>query len=204
VPQAKPALRTVPGGRTQPQAQGFKALAPLFKTVLATGTATVMLLTAICCGRIFLVNLTVEAAAEADSLSSAIEQARSNSIELEKEHALATNPARIQEAAAKLGMVPDTDIQTLTATSSLTPQAISALDELAAQALAAEEAARQAQAEQLAAHQRAAEAAAAKEAAAAAQADAAATEDGSGVSADAGAEEAGTDEPPPEDSDAQT
>jgi cell division protein FtsL len=54
-----------------------------------------------------------------DLVSESIESAKADGRQLEIEHALATNPARIQEAAAALGMAPDNYIRTLAAASQL-------------------------------------------------------------------------------------
>jgi hypothetical protein len=78
-------------------------------------------------------NATVQILLESDAVSESIANARSTGLELEVKHSVAANPARIQDAAAALGMVPTEQIPTLDATSSLSTEAKSALNEVQAE-----------------------------------------------------------------------
>jgi hypothetical protein len=153
-PENKPALRAIPGRK--PDAAAQTRPHSLLKTSIIMFAIVVLNVSLVSIGRVYLVNLTVEATMAEVETQDAIAEARADGLKLEMQYALLASSTAIQKQANMLGLVPAA-IETLPAQDTLTPQAATAIND----AIAQQEAARIAAAESLAAQQRAAQAAAA-------------------------------------------
>jgi len=71
---------------------------------------------------IAITNATVQLMMNTESVSKSIMEERSAGVKLEVQYSIATNPARIQDAAAGLGMQPDPNIKTISAANALNPE----------------------------------------------------------------------------------
>jgi hypothetical protein len=109
----------------------------------------IAVLASVCVARIALSNLTVQMMLNGEQIANEITTARSMGLELEVRHSVATNPNRVQDAATKLGMLPDNQVATLAARQGFSPEVKSLLAQAAGDHMAA--AVAQAEAEQEAA-----------------------------------------------------
>ncbi|MDR2672201.1 MAG: hypothetical protein LBC35_02685 [Coriobacteriales bacterium] len=148
-PQARPApqLKALPGkglgARTRPDIQPWATTAAVMAAVV------IAVLASVCVARIALSNLTVQMMLNGEQIANEITTARSMGLELEVRHSVATNPNRVQDAATKLGMLPDNQVATLAARQGFSPEVKSLLAQAAGDHMAA--AVAQAEAEQEAA-----------------------------------------------------
>ena len=112
-PLARPRLRAIPGKGLG--AQTSPALHPRVRALVVVAVLLVLVAATVSVARIAVSSLTVQMMLQGERISENIANARSQGLELEVKHSLATNPNRVQDAATTLGMVPDNQVQTLSA-----------------------------------------------------------------------------------------
>ncbi|MCL1890855.1 MAG: hypothetical protein FWG00_02345 [Coriobacteriia bacterium] len=128
----RPPLRALPGRRAAAQQKSL--VGQLARVVLSTGAFCFLFAMAVGVTSITVSNATVQMLLESESITETIGEARSVGLELEVQHSIATNPARVQEAAGALGMVPVGQIDKLDATTILDPTTVETIAQAAAKA----------------------------------------------------------------------
>ena len=121
----RPPLRALPGKGLETQTR--RGLAPLTRAALFTCSACFVFALAVGLFSISMTNATVQTLMDSESISASITEARSVGLDLEVQYSIATNPTRIQEAAAELGMVPSPGIAIVGATEALSSLASEAV-----------------------------------------------------------------------------
>jgi hypothetical protein len=109
-PQRQP-LRVLPGTRTRPEVQ--QGLAPIWRVLFVTGIVMVLFFGAIWLARVALSEAAMELLVRSEQTTQNIEALRSEGSKLEVAYSVASNPQTIQEAATKLGMAPDPQVDYL-------------------------------------------------------------------------------------------
>lgn len=113
----RPPLRVLPGrdpnAPAAPAKERQPAITPLWRTLFTLGLTALLAFGSVAVLRVGLAGATMEMRADSQQLTQYIELERSEGSRLEREFAAAANPLVIQEAAAQLGMSPDTQVENL-------------------------------------------------------------------------------------------
>jgi len=97
-----------------------------------------MTLATVSVARVTIANATVQMMQTSEQTRAAINEVRTEGMELEVEHSLANNPTKIQDTAALMGILPTSQPITLTARDGFSPETILQMNAAAAEVRAAE------------------------------------------------------------------
>ena len=128
----QPPLRALPGRRTSTQPAAKPAHRTLLKTAALTSVFCMIFCVVAGLACVSISNATVQSLIASEEITASIQEARAAGIALEVQHALATNPIRIQEAAAELGMMPASKTKVIEATYALHDPALAKLSKATA------------------------------------------------------------------------
>ena len=136
IPLPRPRFRTIEGQGKKTATQPVRA--PWAQTLVVMSLTVFMTLATVSVARVTIANATVQMMQTSEQTRAAINEVRTEGMELEVEHSLANNPTKIQDTAALMGILPTSQPITLTARDGFSPETILQMNAAAAEVRAAE------------------------------------------------------------------